>query len=434
MASPRADSYTAGSGAEIGGGRFTALAISDSYERSSIDMSLSSISGVGDAATITLRPRLFGDLWMEPSARVHGVNGKRPTFKFTDNDGTAGGYSAFYQRPWQSTRRPMFSYNMVDWTYFDTQTLSGNQIIFRHNTAFTSGTVYIGRSRQMSVHGAGDWIASLSATYPAIVSPTISAAAFTPTADMTGYAAQDYIADEFGTQTDAYGRTVPKTPFYAVKLSDASLAKPGGGVKSLFLVASGVHAGEDVGNSVMKAFIHKLLDGSADSVFILSRFDILLYPMMNAPGRAGGSWRGAWQTASNGDTDLNRAYHLTPAGIEIVDKTKAVITADRAGGTQRVVIDFHGSYEIENWGLYTNTAALATFRTTLATISGQTIRDDGVITNASFSQSIATGSTQLSMTHEANTDSPVSEVELVAHAGHLMASLASLINAGTITP
>lgn len=434
MATPRADVYTATSGAAIYAGIVPVLALADGYERSSADLSLSSIAGAGDSAVITIRPRLQGVLWLEPSVRVDGVLGKAPAFKFTNHSIAVGGYAAFAQRAWQSSRRPMFSYDMVNWTYFDNQTLSGTDINFQHGTPFTGNTVYISRSRQMSVHGAGNWLAALATLYPSIVAPTPAAVTYTPSGAVADYAAWAFIADEFSAQTDDYGRVVPITPFYAAKISNAALPRPGGGAKALAMVTSGVHAGEDCGNDTMKAFITKLLDGSANSNFILSRFDVLLYPMMNAPGRAGGGWRGCWVAASNGEKDLNRAYNLTPAGLETVDKTKTVINADRSSVMPKWVIDFHGSYLQENWGLYVNTTNDGLFRSKLATISGQTIRDDGVLTDASFSRYWANSGAQLSIAHETSTDAPVSNAEVAAHAGHLMAALVSMINDGYITP
>ena len=62
---------------------------------------------------------------------------------------------------------------------------------------------------------------------------------------------------------------------------------------------------------------------AASSVFIL------VYPMLNAPGRAGGGWRGSFALGTSGE-DANRHFVETQTGLQIVDVPKAAMTIDRA--------------------------------------------------------------------------------------------------------
>lgn len=362
--------------------------IQDDYERSSVNLAASSVAGDGDSAVITIRPRVQESevkssltAWLEPSARVVGVNGVRPTLRFsgyaaTWSDGT------YHGTPWGTGRRPMFSYDRLTWTYFDTQTINSTYIEFRHNTAFTSDTVYISRERQVSVTQTGEWLDSLAAAHPTLIGPTTSAAAFTPT--LTAWPAQQFISNEYSSQTNELGATIPATPFYAAEINDTSLV-PDSGAKRVAVITSGVHAGEDTGNWAMMRAVEYLLGSSAEAQNIRRNFRILLYPMVNAPGRHGGGWRGSFTQGTSGADDANRHFNETGSALEIVDKPKAALTTDRAGVVPAFMIDWHGAFE-QPWGYFSGSNALVDFASRISTAFGSTLTNMGPLSSGAVTE------------------------------------------------
>ena len=91
----------------------------------------------------------------------------------------------------------------------------------------------------MSVHQHGTRIANLAAAY-SFVQPSASSVAFTPTAGVADFAAQEFIAAEYAASTDNIGRTIPVQPFYGFQINDTSLMPVSGG-KKLWHIQGGTH-------------------------------------------------------------------------------------------------------------------------------------------------------------------------------------------------
>ena len=106
------------------GGDATGITITldGSYERSSVDIANSSVTGAGDSAVIAIKPKVqesevatHGIAWLCPVVDIVGVNGFRPTFRFLDYKDSSGGNHG-YSSGWPSTTRPMYS---VSYTHLD---------------------------------------------------------------------------------------------------------------------------------------------------------------------------------------------------------------------------------------------------------------------------------------------------------------------------
>jgi len=409
-----------------------AVVIADDYERSSVNVADSTISGVGDAAVITLKPRVQESevvssqtRWLEPSAKVTGINGYRPTFRFS-NYATTPAAGTYHGAPWQSTRRPMFSYDRVTWHHFDTQTVASTYIEFRHNTAFTGNTVYISRSRQLSVTQMGQWLADTAAAYPTILVPTQTATAFTPT--LTAWPAQSFIADEYSIQLDELGRTIPATPFYAAEINDTSLMPSVGG-KRLAMLTAGIHAGEDIGDFPFKACIEYLLGATPAAQNLRRHYRILIYPCLNAPGRYGGGWRGSFTQGAGGADDLNRHFSDASPGLEVITKPRTAMTTDRAGLVPDWNINAHAMYA-DTWGLFAPVGSTmeATFRTRLATATGYTVLDLGDTSAGSLPTYIYNLGTTLAVDIEMGEPSPVTDAQIAIWGEAVVTALDSMVS------
>ncbi len=344
-----------GTGSGTGGDAtgVSTIELSVSYERSSAVLSESSIVGGGDSAIISISPKTQeGEAstpniaWADPSCDVIGMNGIRPTFRFLKYKGTDGGLHGFADGSWPSTRRPMFSYDDgLTWTYFDNCTPSvGSQFVeFRHGTAFTQNKIRVSKSRQTTVHQVGDWLEALALAHPFVV-PTATAAGYTPSGAVSDFSAQAFIADEFSSQIDSIGTTIPETPFYAAEINDTSLIREGALPKRFAAISSCVHSGENISVPAFRAMVEYLCGTSTEAQNIRRNYRVLVYPCMNAPGLAGGGVRGSWTQGVGGVDDPSRNFSSIGTGLEVVDIPRTVMDADRGETIPDWFLDLHGMY------------------------------------------------------------------------------------------
>lgn len=419
------------------------IALSVSYERSSADLSGSSISGSGDSAIISIRPKMQESevsssvpVWMEPSVDVTGLNGFRPTFRFLEYHGSTNGLNGGTSA-WFSTRRASYSLDDgVTWNYFDTAVTldtTNGWVEFRNSTPFAQDKVRIGRSRQISVHQMGDWLAATATAYPSIFVPTDTAAAYSPSGSVSGFAAQAFIADEFTAQTDSLGVTIPVQPLYAAMINDTSLMPADGSPKRIAVITGGVHAGEDSAWWVMRGFINAALGSSTAAQDLRRRYKILIYPMVNAPGRAGGGWRGQWTQGTGGVDDPNRHYDSAGLGLETVSKPKAVITADIGSQTGRDwSIDFHGTY-LDGFMLYRlfNNAVYNRWQSLLDTNSPQSVyQTDSYNAGYMAAWSVDSLGFKLGTISETGDPVPYTDTDMEGHGAAMVPTLATMAAEG----
>lgn len=409
------------------------ITLRDDYERSSVNLAGSSVSGAGDAAVITIKPRVqeteavpTNPRWLEPSVRVDNVGGIRPSFKIIDYAATAGA-NKYHGAPWQSTRRPMFSYDRQTWHYFDTQTVTASEIQFRHNTPFVGNTIYVSRERQISVTQMGQWLEGIATAHPTKIAPSPSAAAFTPT--LTSWPAQQFIAGEYATQIDELGRTIPQTPFYAFEINDIAL----GGAKRLATMTAGVHAGEDHADWAFQRAVEYLLSDAPAAISLRTHYRLLIYPCINAPGRAGGGWRGSFTQGAGGADDANRNFSAIN-GLEIVSLPRAAMAMDLASTVPDWMVDWHGAYWV-NYGLYVNNPLDETFRLRAASQFGQDVVDLGPATNDGVGNYFGNVlGTPLAIVLEHSAPTPQSDAALVAWGGAVVRTLESMRADGLFAP
>jgi len=416
------------------------ITIRDDYERASVSLGYSSVSGDGDTAVVEIAPALQASndvaggerRWLEFGAKLSGVMGLRPLVRVanvTDYPQAFGYHGA----PWQGTRRGMWSVDGENWQYFDSTRVVGSTVEMRHNSPFPADTIYVGRGRQMSVSACGRWLERLAAAHPAIVQPAPSAVAFVPGAALASFPAQSFIAGEFAPQ-QAGTRTIPATPFYAGQINDTSLTPAGGGPKRVAVLVSGVHAGEDHANYVLQAIIQAALAETPAARTVRREFRIPFYPMWNGPGRAGGGWRGSFTLGVNGEDDANRHCNESGTGLQIVDIPKAAMAIDRAGAPVAWAIDSHGTYG-SKWATFVDAGVPSSgaFRAQLAAAFGQQIVDEGDSHPGFVSEYLRSLGASPSITIETGDPSPVTDAEIAAFGTAVVAALAAM-TAGAAAP
>lgn len=416
------------------------IQIHGDYERASVSLGYSSVSGDGDTAVVEIAPALQASndvsggerRWLEFGAKLSGVMGLRPLVRVanvTDYPQAFGYHGA----PWQASRRGMFSVDGENWQYFDTTRVVGSTVEMRHNSPFPADTIYVGRGRQMSVSACGRWLERLAAAHPGKFAPADSAVSHIPSSQVAPFPAQQFVAAEFAPQMNGT-RVIPATPFYAGMIDDPTLTPAGGGRKRAAMLVSGVHGGEDHANYVLQAIVQAALADTPAARALRREFRILVYPMLNAPGRYGGGWRGSFTLGTSGEDDANRHFGETQTGLQIVDLPKAAMTLDRRGESLAWAIDSHGTYGTR-WSMFVDYGApsSAAFQAQLASAFGQGIVDEGDSHPGFVAEYLRTLGASPSITLETGDPSPVADAEIAAFGVAVVSALAAM-TAGAAAP
>lgn len=397
------------------------------FPRSSINIAGSDVSGAGDSAVVTIQPKMQqsevaaavpnGHRWLMPVARVTGVNGFRPTFVFSNYTSSNTTQNSYWGAPWQSGRRPMFSYDMVTWTHFDTNvTIGSTTITFRNSTAFTQDPVYISWGRTWTNAQLGAWINTLAGTYPTLVKNVPS--------NVSGFR-----SGTFSAQTDILGGVIQPQPFYAFKINDTSL----GSTKKVAVFLSGVHAGEDQGDLVAKAAIEFLCTSATEAVNVRTNFDIYYYSMINAPGRMGGGWRGSWTLGSGNIDDANRHFSDVSPGLEIVTIPRNAMIADLPSVTYW--LDSHGDFGsgANSFGYYPDgSMSLSNFNTAISSF-GITMNNFGALPSGATPEwAKNTYGTSYAISIETSDAVPLADSDITNWGQVQIKALSYLINMGQI--
>lgn len=130
------------------------------------------------------------------------------------------------------------------------------------------------------------------------------------------------------------GKTKGKRKLPFIQITNGSLKG-----KDIIVCLSRQHPPEVTGYFALQYFIEKILDGSELSDQFLSKYAILVYPLMNPDGVDQGHWR-----HNSGGIDLNRDwayYHQTETqqvANHVVKKVK------KSKGKVALGLDFHSTY------------------------------------------------------------------------------------------
>jgi predicted deacylase len=323
--------------------------IYNTADRGTVNLSLSSVTPNGLTSTVFVRNRWFtGD--NSAGARscffhVTGVNGKTPVFDIDRSNMEIS----------NATNKFLWSYTgaMGTWNAFTNTTRESSPNVYRvsNATAFAQDTVYVSMQYPWPVGYTLPWITTLEATGHVSYPPSGSGTYLygTRTATTNG-------------STAGVGDVIPAQPLYGFRVGTTGNA-PSGLPKKKMVLMSGLHASEDVGNYALKGAVDFLCSSDPAAVSVRDWFEIFVYPVIAAAGRAGGHMRGDFENAFKAQ-DVNRAFDNSPT-MEAVTKIKAAIQSD-AGSTVDVFFDFHGTHlEANHFGQVDTATNLVKFRNAL---------------------------------------------------------------------
>lgn len=294
-----------------------AITILNPVDRGTIDLANSSITPNGLTPTITLKNRYNGDQNSTGCrlsfGAVSGVNGMTPQFRIILSN---------MENPYHGNLMWSTTGDMGSWTAFDNKSYNGTYLLASNIAAFANNTIYITTGMPWRVGYTLPWITSLESS--GLVSHAPSGGS-------------SYQFETRSATTNGAGEAISAQPLYSFRIGSGGPA-PDGSAKRKMVLFSGMHASEDVGNYNLKGAVEFLLTADAAAVRIRQWFEIFVYPLAAAAGRAGGGQRCDFETSFM-TADVNRNWNNS--NLETIVKHKAAVLAD-AGSSFNVCMDFHG--------------------------------------------------------------------------------------------
>ncbi|QDU72662.1 M14 family zinc carboxypeptidase [Mucisphaera calidilacus] len=268
-------------------GTASAITIDADYDHASLESF--SVAGAGGRPGTTTyvdlvgRDNYYGNgQWRWLNFTASDVLGDNVVFRISDN--FAGGGSKL------NNHAMVYSYDGVNWDYFDNNQRSNGTYSFSIDGGFTQDEVQVAYafpySYGMSVAHTQEVLASPWAT------PTLSG-------DANG------VIGMSPGGTDDLGRTVDPREIFAYRITDPA-TDSGRQQKLKVMVMSGLHAGETLGTHTYQGLIDFLISDDPVAAHLRQAAEFIAYPCANPDGRFAGNSR---TTVENVGTDPNRLWH-----------------------------------------------------------------------------------------------------------------------------
>ncbi len=298
-----------------------AWTFSQDFDSGSLNVAATAVSG----GLVTLEPRRFaspewaGDHWWM-YFQASGVNGATPTFRVPVME--------MFQ-PFQSGHRFVYSYDRVNWSFFDSGEYGYNQqyYVFSNDAPFSANDVYIAYGLPYPTSAVAAHTEHLRS------SPYVS-----PTASGDGRCVLGRTAGG----SDEMGRAIPPQDIYAYRISDFSV----GGPKKRVVLTAGNHSGETTGNWTLQGMVDFLVSDDPVAASLRRDVEFLVYPMSNPDGRYAGYFR---SNPENPTKDHNRYWNSTD-GFTDLSAITAAMRADSVGDVD-CFMDFHSSGWSDSLGI-----------------------------------------------------------------------------------
>lgn len=227
------------------------------------------------------------------------------------------------------TYKPVWSYDARNWSYFDncSWNADGLNLDFSNNSPFNQDTVYVATAFPWQESLTAEWIASLSSPY---LSEPPSAVA---------YAGDPYQFGVTSSRTNELSESIAACKLYSLRIGTAGNA-PDGYPKRHVVLASGIHAGEDLGNFVLAGAVEFLLSEDTKAQTWRQWFTTTVYPMLQPSGRRGGHWRSDFDAALL-TANSNRYWGLNT--LATINAHEDAITLD-TGDDFVALFDYHAGH------------------------------------------------------------------------------------------
>lgn len=262
------------------------------------------------------------------TVKLLGTNGTTPTIRINTTQAFFDGYVM------AAAERLYFSYDLITWFTFGQASSAGSGYYdYTHTAAFT-GDVWISRDRRVGVTAIDAWITSLSGLYGSMIQFPAGLGS--------------YVTNTLSAQTNELGGNCPSLTQKGFLVSDSSLP----GVKQVGCFLSGVHAGEDIGNSNMMAAVNYWCGATAEAIALRRRFNLFVGPAMNIMGREYGHCRAQFELGAGNINDMNRHMSDVSSPFETVGLNRTFLLTQMSASYTPFALDFHGLYSISSGALF----------------------------------------------------------------------------------
>ena len=290
------------------GGNATAIAgitLSQDFDSGSLDVASSTVNGnqielVGRKTWTNTYYNSYYDLPYNESYRwfyfnASGVLNQEPSFSINTTQFLGD----------LSDHVFVYSYDQVNWQYFDSAAVSGTTYSFSNSTPFTQDSVYVAYNFPYSVSRLENYVNSIKSS--PYVSPTNSSSS-------------DLILGQGAGGIDDLGRTIEGQNLYAFKITNQNVTTS----KQKVVLVGGNHACETIGNIALEGMLDFLLSDAPAAQELLAAAEFYVYPMVNPDGRYAGYYR---SSVENPDRDTNR-YWNNPSGMTQLSLVTSAMDAD----------------------------------------------------------------------------------------------------------
>ena len=250
--------------------------------------SLESWSGNLSAVNLVGRDNYYGGgKWRWLYFQATGVQGASPTFSISRNfagDATPGLHEL-------EEHEMVYSYDNVNWSFFDNNTLGAVNYTFSNATPFAQNAVYVAYAIPYS-YGR-----SVAHTQTVLASPW---AAPTVSGNANGVIGQS------PARVDDLGRSIPALDLFAYRITNP--ATDSASPKRKIAISSGLHAGEPLGTHTYEGLVDWLISDDPRAARLRDIAEVFAYPVLNPSGRYAGMNR---TTVGNPSRDPNGLWDST---------------------------------------------------------------------------------------------------------------------------
>lgn len=282
---------------------FADIVLSQDFDSGSLNVALSTVNGnqINLVGRKTWTANYYKNYYRWFYFNATGVEGQEPTFSLNKSQFLGD----------LSDHVFVYSYDQVNWQYFDNATITSNTYSFSNDTSFSQDSVYVAYNFPYPVSRLENYVASIQSS--PYVSPTNSSSV-------------DLILGQSAGGVDDLGRTIDPQNIYAFKITDPTISEE----KQKVMLVGGNHACETLGNIGLEGMLDFLLSDDPAAGQLRASAEFYVYPMVNPDGRYAGYYRSSPQNPAK---DTNRYWHNPSGMTELTLVTTALLT--------------DGSYEIE---------------------------------------------------------------------------------------
>lgn len=316
-----------------------AITLDTTSELTSVD---SSSSVAGNLVTLVTREQSVEN--ESPTSwpicvKLTGVDGITPTIRVNTTQPYFSGYI------WAANERGYWSPDSGGtpngtWTTGAAASAGTGYYDLTPPSALSGNVWWFSRSRRYGNAQVQAWIDALVSTYGSGMVKKLS-----------GQSTYDF--DTFSSQTNELGGTVAAQAYKGFRIVDDSQPSTG---RTTGCIISGTHAGEDLGMSNMMATVEWWCGASSEATALRRRFNLIVLPLVNPPGKAGGHCRAQFELGAGNINDLNRHMALSPSPFQTVGKLRSALTTNVVNsGDCPFFFDFHSGYSTVGpytWGGY----------------------------------------------------------------------------------